>query len=49
MVLSGVSKWGATSSDVRDDSGLFGQYNACWYPGSLSRQGIRRNDINSIG
>ena len=30
-------------------SGLFGQYHACWCPGSLSRQGIIRNSIGSIG
>ena len=29
-------------------SGFGGQYHACWCPGSLSRQGISRNDIDSI-
>ena len=30
-------------------SGLFGQYYACWCPGSLSRQGISRHGIGRIG
>ena len=28
---------------------LIGQYHACWYPGSRSRQGISRHDIDCVG
>ena len=31
-----------------DYSGLFGKYHACWWPSSLSRQGINMYDINNI-
>ena len=30
-------------------SGLFDQYDACWCPGDLSRQGINRHGIDKIG
>ena len=45
--------WGAKELTLpmieTEYSGLFGQYHVCWCPGSLSRQGISRNDIDNIG
>ena len=37
------------SSDATDGIiRFFGQYNACWCPGSLSRQSTTRDGIDSI-